>query len=234
AALLILGGLTGPDAMGADHGAYLPQRVVLCGLVALAAVVDVDLRRWSGRAVAAGLVWAVILQSAIVWDYALYCNRTAGQIIQARDAVGCNRRVVVLPATIRSRFRANPLLHAGNWLGVDSGNVVWNNYETRHYYFPVQFRPGLDRPHPDELERVALHDDPRQAADRRRDWEHILARHRDVIDRLVLYKTDPCLDVITERWFSLVERRGEVRVFARDPSRDAGHTPARERSDRSS
>ena len=234
ATLLIVWGVVGPDALGPDHGAYLPQRVVLCGLVALVAVVDIDLRRWSGRAAAAGLVWAVILQSAIIWDYALYCDRTAGQIIRARDAVGCNHRVVVLPARIRSRFRANPLLHAGNWLGVDSGNVVWNNYETRHYYFPVQFRPGIDRPHPDELEHVAIHDDPGQAADRSRDWERILARHGDAIDRLVVYKSDPRLDAITQRWFSLVERRGDVRIFARNPGRDALRTPPRERSDRSS
>jgi hypothetical protein len=221
AALLIVGGVAGPDTLGPDHGAYLPQRVVLCGLVALAAVIDVDLRRWSGRAAALGLVGAVILQSAILWDYALYCDRTAGQIIRARDAVGCHCRLVAMPATIRSRFRANPLLHAGNWLGVDSGNIVWNNYETRYYYFPVQFRPEIDRPHPDELERLALQDDPRQAIDRGRDWERILARHGDAIDMLVIYKSDPHLDATTARWFSLVERRGDVRVFARNPSRAA-------------
>ena len=50
AALLIGVGVAGPDTLGPDHGAYLPQRVVLCGLVALVAVVDIELRRWSGRA----------------------------------------------------------------------------------------------------------------------------------------------------------------------------------------
>ena len=153
-ALLIVAGLTGPDTLGPDHGEYLPQRVVLCGLVALTVVVDIDTRRWSGRAATVALAAAVALQSAIVWDYALYSDRTAGQVLRARDAVGREKRIAVLPAAIRSRFRANPLLHVGNWLGVDSGNVVWNNYETRHYYFPVQFRSGFDRPHPDDLERV--------------------------------------------------------------------------------
>ena len=105
--------------------------------------------------------------------------------------MGRNRRIAALPAAIRSRFRANPLLHIGNWLGVDSGNVVWNNYETRHYYFPVQFRPGLDRPHPDELERVIAHDDPREAAGRAGDWERVLARHADSIDGLIVYKSEP-------------------------------------------
>ena len=52
-----------------------------------------DLRRRSRRAggavaVTAALAAAVALQSAIVWDYALYSDRTAGQIIRAGDAVG--------------------------------------------------------------------------------------------------------------------------------------------------
>ena len=64
----------------------------------------------------------------------------------------------------RGRFRANPLLHAENWLGVDTGNVVWNNYEAMHYYFPVQFGPGIERPHPGDLELVSIHDDPKDKA----------------------------------------------------------------------
>ena len=164
AAMLILGGMASPDTFGPEHGNYLPQRIVLCGLVALAVVVDIDLGRWSGRIAAAGLAAAVALQSAIVWDYAVYSDRTAGEILRARDAVGRGRRVVFLPAAVRSRFRANPLMHVDNWLGVGTDNIVWGNYETRHYYFPVQFRPGLDRPLPDELEDIALLDAPGDAA----------------------------------------------------------------------
>jgi hypothetical protein len=219
AALFVAGGILGPDTLGPDHGAYLTQRVVLCGLIALIPVVNIDARLWSGRIAISALAAAVALQTAIIWDYALYSDRTAGQIIRARDAVGSNRRLVTLPVTIGSRFRANPLLHVENWLGVDSGNVVWNNYETRHYYFPVQFRPEIDRPHPNVLERVALRDDPRVADDRSRDWERILARHADSIDVVVVYKSERRLDAVTERWFHLVKSRGDVRIFQRDPGR---------------
>ncbi len=226
AVLLIAAGLAGPDTLGADHGEYLSQRVVLCGLVALTVVVDLDTRRWSGRAATAALMAAVALQSAIVWDYALYSDRTAGQILRARDTAGRGKRIAVLPAAIRSRFRANPLLHAGNWLGVNSGNVVWNNYETRHYYFPVQFRPGIDRPHPDELEFAIRHDDPRERAFRAREWERILFRHADSIDELIVYKSEPRLDAVTERWFHLVARRGDVRIFHRNPDRESESSPS--------
>jgi hypothetical protein len=227
AALLIVAGLTGPDTLGADHGGYLPQRIVLCGLVALTGVVEIDNRRWSGRAATAALVAGVALQSAIVWDYALDSNRNAGQVLRARDAVGREQRIATLPATIRSRFRANPLYHIGDWLGVDSGNVVWNNYETRHYYFPVQFRPGIDRPHPDELEFVITRDDPREATVRAREWQRILSCHADSIDELIVYKSDPQLDAVTERWFHLVSRRSDVRIFHRNRDRESESSPSR-------
>ncbi len=139
ATLLIAAGVIGPDSLGEAHGDYLSQRIVLLGLVAFVPIVDVDPRRWLGRAAVAVLAGSVILQSAVIWDYGLYSDRTAGQIIGARSAVGHGRRIAALLVKTRSRFRSNPLLHAVNWLGVGTGNVIWNNYETLHYYFPVHF-----------------------------------------------------------------------------------------------
>ena len=142
AILLIGGGVVGPDSLGEAHGNYLPQRVILLGLVALVPVFDTDTSRKWGRGCAAALVAAVALQSAIIWDYAAYSDRTAGQMIRVRDLIGTRQRIAALLVSTKSRFRSNPLLHAVDWLGVDSGNIVWNNYETLHYYFPVQFRTG--------------------------------------------------------------------------------------------
>jgi hypothetical protein len=219
AAILILGGLVGPDTFGPEHGNYLPQRIVLCGLVALAVTIEVDLRGWPGRVAAAGLAMAVLLQSAIVWDYALYSDRTAGEIVRASEAVGRRRRIAYLPASVRSRFRANPLLHVDNWLGVETDNVIWGNYETRHYYFPVQFRAGIDRPSPDELEDLIRRDAPDDSAERARAWEHLLAREGDAIDVLVTFKEEPHLDAVTGRIFREVGRRGDVHILERDPDR---------------
>ena len=214
AGILIIGGVIGPDSLGDAHGDYLPQRVVLLGLVALVPIFDVDLSRFGARATVA-LVAAVLLQLVIVMDYALYSDRTAGQIIRTREAVGGRQRIAALLVSTRSRFRANPLLHAANWLGVDTGNVIWNNYETLHYYFPVQFQPGIDRPYPDELEEISLHEDASEAEERCRAWEQILGRHADSIDIVVVWKTDPTLDTITRRWFDRIERRGDVQIFRR-------------------
>jgi hypothetical protein len=218
AAILIIGGIAGPDSLGEAHGDYLPQRIVLLGLVALVPIFDVELLSWSGRSVTAALAAALAFQSAIVWDYALYSDQTAGQIIRARGAVDHGQRVVAVLASTRSRFRANPLLHAVNWLGVGTGNVIWNNYETLHYYFPVQFEPGLDRPRPDDLEWVSIHEDPTEAGERSRTWEKILSQHADSIDVVVAWKNDRALDTVTARWFDLVEHRGDVQIYRRGPS----------------
>jgi hypothetical protein len=182
-------------------------------------IFDIDLSRWWGRGCTAALVVAVALQSAVVWDYALYSDRTAGQMIRARAAVGNGQRIAALLVSTRSRFRANPLLHAVDWLGVDSGNIVWNNYETLHYYFPVQFRSGIDRPLPDDLEWVSLQEDPGEAAARGRAWAKILGQHAESIDVLVVWKSDAALDAITARWFDRVDRQGDVQIYRRRSSK---------------
>ena len=99
---------------------------------------------------------AFSLQTIIVWDYAVYSSRTAGQMMEARELAGRGQRIATLLSGIGSRFRANPILHADCWLGVGTGNVVWSNYETRHYYFPVQFRDGIERPASSDLELLCV------------------------------------------------------------------------------
>ena len=90
-----------------------------------------------------------------VFDYARESAARVAPFLRARDEIGRNRGIGTLLIDTNGRFRANPLLHADNLLGVGTGNVVWSNYETQHYYFPVQFREGLDRPAARTFEDVA-------------------------------------------------------------------------------
>ena len=157
-----------------------------------------------------------MLQTLIVWDYALYSDRTAGQMMRASDLVGRDQRIATLLIRIRSRFRCNPLLHADGWLGVGTGNILWSNYEARYYYFPVQFRPGLDHPNPRRFEDMAPIDrPPARGNGRQHCGKEILAHHHESIDRIVAWHRDPVLDAITERWFEAAAERGDIRVFMR-------------------
>jgi hypothetical protein len=214
-ALLLFLGVAGPDSFGPAHGEFLPQRLALLGLAALVPVFDLDASRWVGRGAIAAVILALGLQALIVWDYALYSDKTAGQIIRAGPAVGRLKRIVTLLVTTRSRFRTNPLLHAENWLGVDTGNIVWNNYETVHYYFPVHFRAGIDRPGPAELERISIREGPEEATSRASAWEQVLARHANSMDVLLVWKRELGLDAVTARYFDQVDCRGELRIFQR-------------------
>lgn len=212
-AVLILGGVAGPDTLGESHGNYLPQRVLLFGLVALVPLLDLEAKTWTGRATALILVWAVAIQSAFLWEYAATSNRNVNALLQARPAIGSNQRVATLLMGIPSRFRSNSILHADNLLGVDTGNVMWNNYETRHYYFPVQFNPGVDRPDSETLELLSLNDDPDDRRDNAWRWWHMLGAHHKSIDVLLTWGKNTELDQISNHWFESVYENGNVRVL---------------------
>ena len=215
AALLIAGGLACPDTLAPSHGNYLPQRVLLLGLVALVPALDLDASRLPGRVGGIALAVALAVQSAFVWEYARTADRVAGTFERAGPHVGAGRRVATLLIGVRGRFRANPVLHADNLLGVAGRNILWSNYETRHYYFPVQFRPGLRRPDAGELEAIALMDDPRDAPRRADRWRRLLDAYADAIDVLVVWGSDPDLDAIDAARFEAVHREGPLRVLRR-------------------
>ncbi len=215
--ILLIGGLVGPDRFGPDHGDYLGQRVVLLGLVALLPALDLAPgRRWS-RIAKWALVLGFVLQSAFVWDYARESNQRVRPLLEARPFVGQGERVGTLLVGLRGRFRANPLLHADNLLGIGNGNILWSNYETRFYYFPVRVREGIEHPPAVEFERVARLDGLNEAPERARKWRELLETHVEAIDILIVRGFDSQLEAINARWFDLepVFQSDSVRVFRR-------------------
>ena len=213
AGLLLIGGIVGPDSLGATHGEFLQPRVVLLGLVALVPVAQLDTRGRIGQLIVAALVFALAVQFAVVWDYALTSRRTAGAVVAARNAIGTNQRVATLLVDIASRFRGNPLLHADNLLGVGTGNIVWNNYETRYYYFPVQFRPEIARPTSDDMEQIADMNGQANADLRAALWKHVISDHFAEIDAVIVWGNDPQLDAINRQRFETVYSKDNVRVL---------------------
>ncbi|MDR3617840.1 MAG: hypothetical protein P4L85_00705 [Paludisphaera borealis] len=215
-AILVMGGVFGPDSLGPGHGDYLPQRLALLGLVALVPTFDRAAKSWTQRAAAGAIVVALVLQTVVVWDYALDSQRKVAQMVAIGPSVGRGQRVATLISDLKTRFRPNAALHADSWLGISEGAVLWSNYETRYYYFPVQFRPELARPDSFELEQIALRGGSDEAEER---WARVLETYRDAIDRVIVWRDDPGLDAITERWYELVVRRGDARVYRRREGR---------------
>ncbi len=219
ATCLIAIGIAGPDTLGVSHGQYLPQRVALLGLAVLIPALELDFgtMRWMGGVSTMALVVAILVQSAWIWDYARVSRSVARTFWNARRLVGTNQRIATLLVNPKGRFRANPLIHADSLLGIGTGNILWSNYETRHYYFPVQFVTGLDRPDPAELERLSLQDDPRDADVRARNWERLLDRYHETIDVLAVWGwgADPRLDAISSRDYQPEASQGPLCILRR-------------------
>jgi hypothetical protein len=213
AALLLIGGIVGPDSLGASHGEFLQPRVVLLGLVAIVPIANFEAKGWSGHLIAAALVIALGVQSAIVWEYALTSRRTAGAMMAALDAIGTNQRIATLLVDRHPRFRSDPLLHADNLLGIGTGNIIWNKYETRYYYFPVQFRPEVAHPTSSDFEQIAIIEGPEYASLRLFWWQQIVAAHLKEIDAVVVWGGEPLLDAFNGQRFDTVYRKDNVRVL---------------------
>lgn len=222
AGVLLIGALVSPDGLGGEHGYYLSQRIALVGLCALVPALKVS-TRGTGKTTTV-LVWiAVASQSAFVWDYAAESSRRAGAMLAAKPAVGRSQRIATLLIDPKGRYRANPLLHADCLLGVGADNVIWSNYETRHYYFPVSIRDDLQAPASVEFERVARLAGPNEGAERAKRWEHLISENIKLFDVLVIWGSDPELEAVHARWFGgrPVYERGRLRIFRRTASEAA-------------
>lgn len=220
AAVFVVGGIVGPDSLGPKHGNYLALRVFLFGLASVVPLLELGGGHRLHRAGTGLLMLAVIVQSAFVWDFGLRTDRQVSAFLRAKPHLGTDQRVVTLLLDLRQKFRSNPLLHVDNWLGVGTGNVIWTNYETAFYYFPVQVLPDVPHPDPLAIENISIRDDPAVAPERARAWESLLEAHHSEIDVLVVWGDDPSgLDPITTRWFTEIAREGKVRVLRRrEPS----------------
>jgi hypothetical protein len=212
---LVVAGTVSPDTFGPTHGFYMAQRIFLLGLVALAPMLEPVGSAWLRRLGTAALALAVIVQAGFVWDYALYANRVVGAFWKAEPHVGRRQRLGSLMLDLRGPYRVNPLLHIDTMLGVGTGNVVWSNYESAHYYFPVQVRPGLHNPPVGAFEDISIDDSPQDAARRASHWSELLEQYHPQIDVLVIRGRDGRLDAITEHWYETTYEDEDVRVMRR-------------------
>ena len=218
-AVALLGaGLVAPDTLGVKHGHYMPQRIVLIGLVALVPWLDLRMDRWSTWLGGSMLGVALVTQWAFVWDYARVCQERVAPFLRVVDRFERGDRAGTLLNSIAGRFRANPLLHADGLIAAATDSVFWTNYETAQYYFPVKVRPEVDHPAATFFEAVALLDQPRDADRRARLWEDLLARHGSRMNKIVEWRTDPKLDKMTRRDYRVTAEDGPIRIWTRTTS----------------
>nr|MBA3441819.1 hypothetical protein [Pyrinomonadaceae bacterium] len=212
--------LIGPDGLGERHGGFLRERILLLGLVAIIPALELDVRKIGIRVGAAVLAAAAALQLAAMWDYALTSNRLADDFMQVKPHIGSGRRIKIMLVGDYGRFKANPLLHTGNMLGIGTGNVVWDNYEVAQYFFPAKYRDDLAdrRARAQQARRMYrfMFPFPNDVAGEDLDeWSDLLAQAHREIDVLVVWGTNPWLDAINTQWYGPEPtfEQANVRIF---------------------
>jgi len=211
----IVCGLVAPDTLGVRHGHFLPQRIVLLGLVALVPWLNLSWSRIGVRLAAGILGGALIIQSAFVWEYARTCHEQVTPFLRVTARFEPGTRSGTLLNGIRGRFRANPLLHADGLLAAATDSIFWTNYETAQYYFPVKVRADVAHPLATRFEQVAVLDEPRDTARRGELWRTLLRDHAAQLDQIVEWQGDPDLDASTDRQYHVTCQEGPIRVWSR-------------------
>jgi hypothetical protein len=216
---LILCGLFGPDDLGKAHGGFLRERLLLLGLATLIPVLNARLTRARAQGIPAlmgvgALLIAGSLQLAALWNYAETSNRLAAELIQAKAYIGTGQRVVVLIDEPEDNYTAKPLLHVSDLFGIDTGNVIWNNYGPGLYYFPIRFRDATDAalfpgPVVPEFTDTELREKDIE------DWTDLLSKIEARTDVLVVWGGDPEIDEANSEWFAdePVFENDDVRVL---------------------
>jgi len=218
---LILCTLAATDDIGGAHVGFLPQRILLLGAATLVPALRLEPKRLTAKMGLAALSIASLIQLTIVWNYSETANRQAQEFMQAKAYAGAGQRIVVLIVNTDDEYVSSPLLNLSNLLGVDTGNIIWNNYGPALYYFPVQFR--------DESNRTLFYTrgipaftDQDIAAEELEDWADLLSNIESKTDVLVIWGGTPELDEINAEWFGddPVFENDDVRVFKHRENRE--------------
>lgn len=212
---LVAAGVASPDTLGVKHGHFLPQRIVLLGLVAAVPWLKLNYARIPGRLAVSSLGLAWLIQSAFVWDYAAACHDRVRPFLRVIDQFHPGDRSGTLLNAIQGRFRANPLLHADGLIAATTDSVFWTNYETAQYYFPVKVRPEIAHPVATGFELVAILDEPRDADRRALLWSELLGQHGSQMAKVVEWRSDPKLDAMLRRNYEVTVEDGPLRVWTR-------------------
>jgi len=216
---LIVCGLLGPSDLGEAHGGMLRERILLLGFATLIPIMKARLTPLRGTTLIAAvglgaLMVACVLQVAAVWSYARTSNRSAGEFMEAKPFIGTGQRVAVLIVEPETICEPKPLLHVADLLGIETGNVMWNNYRPGLYYFPVQFRDVGNRDlfYVRGIPEFTYQRIEQQDLD---DWGDLLSDIEARTDELVVWTRNAELDDIDSEWLDddPVFENDNVRVF---------------------
>ena len=138
--------LAGPDGLGVAHGWFLRERSLLFGLMCVVPVFRLNTHQTLKRVAHACLLFCVVFQSAVIWEYSRHASREAQKVMAARDHIPDGESFGSLTVNRDGcQFRAMPQVHLTAFMAVGKNFRLWDNVELGSHLFPLAARNEEDR-----------------------------------------------------------------------------------------
>lgn len=215
--ILLTIALFGPNRIGT--GSLLRERLWLLATVTLIPLLRFNLKNSRIQFAVLFLALALLLQTAFVWHYAVLSNRISSAFLEASQHIESGQRITVVIADIRTHYLITPFPNLANQLGVNSENVVWNNFGPSYYYFPVAFRNEQLEEYAKKIAKMndLFFDAKAQeiATKNPQQWAKEFGGALDQTDVLVVWGAAPWFDSLNAKLYhpELIFERGKLRLF---------------------
>ncbi len=225
-AMLILA-IAAPDGFGSEQGSVVRPRFLLCAAVLFVPLFVVR-NKTLLRPIAAALLLGVFsYQTAALWEYSSKVNSETAEFLEAAGSIKNGERIAsVMIFEGQPRFHPEPIRRMDNLFGITNNLVVWDNYETGYYFFPVIAVRDEDRRFIREFSELNTfrlqyaHDDVDRILT---GLTALLSSDHGKIDTLLVWGRNAQVEGALHEWFEPEPyfEKGRVRLF-RNRTRAAG------------
>ena len=214
----VLTAIFAPDDFGLLHGGILRERIMLCGLAFFVPLFAINRSLMVKRLAQACLIFVILFQTAVVWEYAIYAEGMADEYATSRQALVDGDSIATISVVEDGlRFHSMPEPQFSSINGLQRQIVVWDNYELGHYLFPVVTRNAEDR----QL-ILALANSHAFSRDPRESFPEVLAKldrtleaNHDRLTKIVVWGRNDTVERVVYKWFdpNPIFQNGRVRVL---------------------
>ncbi len=207
-----------PDDFGSSHGAFLRERVLLCGLIFF-----IPLFRFNSSfkfkipiQIILGLI--IIFQISVIWEYSLSANSVSQQFLLANQEIKPNESFgSILLIENGCRFKPIPETSLSPLLGIGKTGKVWDNYEIGYYIFPIVAKDSAEKQFSFEFRdcNTYILCNPENISDKIAKLDSLLQLHHSKFDVMLVFGNDERINRIIKNWFEEKPyyQTGNLRLF---------------------
>lgn len=211
--------LFSPDDFGYSHGSILRERIFICALVFFIPLYRVENSQIIKRLAQACLIFVIIFQTLVVWDYAVRTDAEAREFLSAREQIpdaAAIASVVVLEDVFH--FHSSPMLNLNLLNGINRNNFVWDNYEIGYYIFPIIAKSEPERQFIHSLTAsngFAMNNPQENFDEKLAKLDSTLEANHGKIDIMLVWGNDGRISGVLNKWFETQPyfENGRVRLF---------------------